>query len=201
MGECGWVKLQCEVYGGGSSPGGSGSKTSEPQSVPSSNASAIAVSIGGVATTATSTAGSGAGAWLFRLFGAAGLALYSPALGDGSLPMGAPNMLKSDSRELGANLVAVGAPRYDGDHAHHIVASGDTPRAAPAWLIIAAAGMNINDPHNGIFLRGPAHQVIHTDKYYAAVNIGLFGAVGYRGVQCASLVCPWQFRQGHFQNE
>jgi len=172
----------CEVLvdnGNSTSRSGNSSTTSKSTGAA---ATTTGLPLTGAAATSGEVAAAGSSSWLFRLIGAAGLALAPSSLGDGSLAAGSPfNIQKSDSRELGENLVNVGASRDHGVHAHHIVAAGDA-RAAPARLVLAAAGMSINDPHNGIFLNAATHQRIHTDTYYTAVNIALTGATGYRDV-------------------
>ncbi|MCE4540801.1 AHH domain-containing protein [Pelomonas sp. P7] len=121
---------------------------------------AMPAAIAGVSSEASIATAVGADLWLsglLRALGPAGLALAPSSLGNGSLPMGAPDLFRSDSRELGVNLMATGATRLDGDHAHHIVAA-EHPLAAPARKVLAAVGMSINDPHNGMFLRAAFHQ-------------------------------------------
>ncbi len=77
---------------------------------------------------------------------------------------------------LGRNLERAGQVRLSVNHAaHHIVAGGDA-RAAGARKILAAAGIDINDAANGVFLETGSHRRMHTKSYYKKIEDRLRGA-------------------------
>ncbi len=89
------------------------------------------------------------------------------------------------SRILARNLnLNSGLPRPQFVAAHHIVAQ-QAWQAKPARLCLFAWGIAINDADNGVYLprfassvvpgmpHASIHQSLHTDIYYAAVNIRL----------------------------
>ncbi len=82
--------------------------------------------------------------------------------------------------ELARNLAQSGAVRQAGEAAHHIVAQ--TAKAAqPARDKLAEVGIKINDAVNGVILpatreyvgQAVNHLIVHTQKYYNAVNEAL----------------------------
>jgi RHS repeat-associated protein len=92
---------------------------------------------------------------------------------------------------LRQRMIAEQGQPEKGWEAHHIVAVND-PRANGARAILGEAGIDINDPVNGVFLpgtkglgyTGPAaiHNKIHTTKYYEAVET-LLESTGSEGVK------------------
>jgi hypothetical protein len=82
------------------------------------------------------------------------------------------------SKELADNLEAAGHIRPANSAAHHIVAE-NAKRAQLARNILAREGIDINDAANGVFLplsrrvasgAAAVHSVLHTRRYYAAIN-------------------------------
>jgi len=94
------------------------------------------------------------------------------------------NAVGCSSRTLGRNIAKYFV-RSANTAAHHIVADSD-PRAAPAVAILRRFGLDLNSADNGVFLprylsspnpyANAVHSVIHTDRYYAAVNARLLMA-------------------------
>jgi hypothetical protein len=81
----------------------------------------------------------------------------------------------ANAKELRKALLAAKELAMAGDHAHHIVPS--THRlASEARRIIAAAGIEINDARNGIFLSAALHDGLHTNAYIVKVTDLLIGA-------------------------
>lgn len=88
------------------------------------------------------------------------------------------NAVGCSSRTLGRNIAKYFVRRAD-TAAHHIVADGD-PRAARAVAVLRRFGIDLNSADNGVFLprflrsanpdASAVHSLIHTAKYYAAVN-------------------------------
>ena len=71
---------------------------------------------------------------------------------------------------LRRNLIDFGLSPKAGQVAHHIVAQGAlNPAAQEARTILAAAGIDIHAPINGVFLDGSVHAGLHTDLYYRTV--------------------------------
>ncbi len=90
-------------------------------------------------------------------------------------PSSATEAIAPSSRALGRALETAGQAREAGDDAHHIVA-GSARGAERARAILQRLGIGINDAANGVFRPGPAHNRMHTAKYYEAVNNALAGA-------------------------
>jgi len=177
---------------------------SQAKNEPSASAAfsaAVAIEMGGAGASTSAGAGAGASAFaglLARLLGAASLALTPSELGaDDTIDDVPINLLKSDSRELGQNLVAVGAVRQKNDEAHHIVAVSDV-RAEPARKILARVGMSINDPNNGVFLSNGVHRRVHSGEYYNAVNAALAKATTYKAAAETLFVIGGAIRLGKF---
>jgi hypothetical protein len=55
-------------------------------------------------------------------------------------------------------------------HAHHIVAAKDR-RGEPSRRIMFGHGIGINDRCNGVYLFKAGHSQMHTNFYYANVNL------------------------------
>jgi hypothetical protein len=60
--------------------------------------------------------------------------------------------------------------REQGFRAHHIVAPGDH-RAEFARMVLQARGIGPNTAANGVWLHRSIHEPMHTNAYYANVNI------------------------------
>ena len=78
------------------------------------------------------------------------------------------------------------AKRYYNSHErHHIVAKSD-PRAFLSRLFLKASGIDINDERNLVDVKRGYHRVLHTNAYYAILNLSmLYGFVtnGKKGVE------------------
>lgn len=85
-------------------------------------------------------------------------------------------MLKS-AYKLRKNMCAAGVAEPPGcHHGHHIVAVAHW-KAAPARAILAAAGIDINEAVNGMFVACDQHGRLHTYAYYDKVEAELKLAV------------------------
>jgi hypothetical protein len=82
--------------------------------------------------------------------------------------------LKSASK-LRKNLCAANVAEPAGCHeAHHIVAVADG-RAAIPRTVLASVGLDINDAHNGIFVRCDQHHRMHTTTHHTYVRTTVVG--------------------------
>lgn len=70
---------------------------------------------------------------------------------------------------------ARGFLRYVGQHAHHIVAQS-AARASKARRILRRFKIDVNSADNGVYLNQSIHQGLHTNAYYAKVELMLRAA-------------------------